>query len=76
MKIQKTNLKVFIPVVGRGRGLAHLGGEEVGESLAGEPVDVVDRVPGGNNMEKLLLVMLVVVDHQHLHQFRSLVLVL
>ena len=52
MKIQTTNLKVFIPVVGRGRGLAHLGGEEVGESLAGEPVDVVDGVPGGQQHGK------------------------
>jgi len=35
----------YLAVVGRGGGLLHLRGEEVGESLAGEPVDVVDGVP-------------------------------
>ncbi len=34
-----------LAVVGGGGGLFHLGGEEVGEALAGEPVYVVDRVP-------------------------------
>ena len=33
-----------LAVVGRGRGVAHLRGQEVGESLAGEPVHVVDGV--------------------------------
>ena len=33
-----------LAVVGRGGGVAHLGGQEVAESLGGEPVDVVDGV--------------------------------
>ena len=33
-----------LAVVGRGRGVAHLRGQEVGETLGGEPVDVVDGV--------------------------------
>ncbi len=35
----------YLALVGRGGGLLHLRGEEVGESLTREPVDVVDRVP-------------------------------
>ena len=34
-----------LAVVGGGGGPLHLGREEVGEALAGEAVDVVDRVP-------------------------------
>ena len=33
-----------LAVIGRGRGVAHLRGQEVGETLGGEPVNVVDRV--------------------------------
>ena len=34
----------YLTVVGGGGGVAHLSSQEVGESLAGEPVDVVDGV--------------------------------
>ena len=35
----------YLALVGGGGGLLHLRGEEVGEALTREPVDVVDRVP-------------------------------